>query len=173
MRTAPTRGSPLRIRLRSGLARPALMSLVVLAFAVLAAVPAQAQTVGTLVSNADYAVLSTSSRFLAQSFTTGPGLASREVTAIELYIGLFPNPNPTVRIRENSSDDEPGALVATLINPASFTVGALNSFTAPSGTVLDEETTYWITLNEGADVSSIVRFGTVGTDDESGEVGWG
>ena len=112
------------------------------------------------------------SSFLAQNFTTGPGLQSHEVTAIELYIGPFPNPNPTVRIRENSSDDEPGALVATLINPASSTAIALNSFTAPSGTVLDGETTYWITLTEGADVSSIVPFGVLGTNDESGEVGW-
>ena len=154
-------------RLATGLARPALTVLVVLAFTAHDAGPARAQTVKSLVSNTDQTTGAGSNKIAAQSFTTGPGSPGHEVTEIRIYF-VATVPNPVVRLREDDGG-EPGNLVATFINPASVT-REFNTFTAPSGTVLDAETTYWITLNEGP--SETFDYGIVSAADETGEDGW-
>ena len=51
-------------------------------------------------------------------------------------------------VKADDGSSEPGALVAKLANPASLTNDALNTLTAPAGTVLAPDTTYWVVVNE-------------------------
>ena len=137
---------------------------------------AQAQTATTLVSN-DGQAGSSGAVFgvLAQRFTTGANSSGYRLTQIRLRLGpyfLFDR-TTVVKLRENtvtSGDDRPGDVLATLTNPASFTYDALNTFTAPAGTVLEPETKYWVTVNEGD--TDTIRFAETFADGQSGESGW-
>ena len=139
---------------RHGLRRlgPALAGLAVLAFAALAAVPAQAQLgddtalVSNLIHGTDVSVRG----YLAQSFRTGSrGATGYVIGAVWLQLGLLQGGgaaiSSVVTIRNNNSDDEPGELVATLSVAGSPALGNVNEFLVPDGTVLATNTTYWVT----------------------------
>ena len=92
---------------------------------------------------------------MAQSFTTGASQYDFTLARIQLHLeadqeGASADPAFTyVRILEDA-DGRPGAVHASLSNPAAFRRGAPNSFAAPAGTRLEENTTYWVVVNEGA-----------------------
>ena len=71
---------PVAARPHGGGAAAILRGLVVLAFAAMAAAPAGAQTVGTLVSNADEGGIGSPRNYAAQSFRTGGQAGGYEVT---------------------------------------------------------------------------------------------
>ena len=134
----------------------------------------------TLVSNWDATVARTSGSagFQAQSFETGPGiivLADVQVLVLNAFDGPPQNltrRNTSVSVRADDNG-APGDVVATLTNPASFTNGALNSFTAPTGTstTLAANSTYWVSVNDGTS-SNPVSFVNISGDDETGVAGW-
>ena len=116
----------------------------------------------------------------AQAFVTGPGLAgfSYHFQGIRVSAGagefggtiLTPQVQATIH---NDNNGLPGTLLHTLTLPADFaSTGALTAYTltAPSGTVLNRNTRYWVVLE--------VLSGTLGydtttsTDEDQRQDGW-
>ena len=127
-------------------------------------------TATTLVSNTGETSSGTTSAFVAQSFVTGANPGGYTISEVQVRLSEpVSGKSTSVRIRENASD-EPGALVATLTNPASLTADSLNTFTALGGTPLAPSRTYWITLNEG--ISSRANVAITNSNEETGEPGW-
>ena len=164
MRAEPGRQGSLRVR---SLVARALTAVLFVAFAALPALPLQAQTVTTLVSNTGQTVnTSGSSHFQAQSFVTGDNTGGYTITEVQIRLRTVTSGDTTtVKIKEDDSG-APGNLVATLTNPATLTSSALNTFTAPANATLDASTPYWISVSEG--VSNRVTFASTNGDDETG-----
>ena len=133
--------------------------------------PPPAGTVGTLVSNTGETLASIANpSFQAQSFTTGAYAGGYTISEVQINL-LAVAGSTSVKIRENSSSNRPGDLVATLTNPDSLsTTATLNTFTAPANTVLEASTTYWISVNEG--ITNRATFRTTESDSETGVTGW-
>ena len=122
------------------------------------AAPAAAQTVQTLVSNSgETRPPSGSSSISAQSIRTGGHRSGYTVSQIELHLFTVASRRTTVKLYSNSDSGEPQDLVATLVNPDTFRQRQFNTFTAPSGTMLSRNTTYWIVVNEDISDSSSER----------------
>ena len=108
--------------------------------------------------------------FLAQGFTTGTNQNGYTLTSIdfevtETFVG------GTVRLATQlpADPDAPGeAIVATLTNPATLTPG-IRTFTAPSGTTLSPNTTYYVILKG---TTGRVRETPSNHEDASGQAGW-
>ena len=133
---------------------------------------AQAQTATTFVSNTGETGTGPNNEFLAQSFITGANAGGYMISEVELMLGFLPSVDTLVRIRRGDAGGVPHDLVATLTNPATLTLSQLNTFTAPTGTTLAANTTYWITLNEGISVASRAWFEQTSSDGQTGETGW-
>ena len=105
----------------------------------------------------------------AQSFVTGASAGGFTISEVEIRLLSGGGSNTRVRIREDNGSGEPatGDPVATLTNPATLTVG-FKTFTAPPGTTLAPEKTYWISVNEVGGVALAITT----SDDETGETGW-
>ena len=119
----------------------------------LAAGPALAQVNEVLVSNARQTLTGNGSSFeLAQSFTTGPNADGYSISKIRIRLLASEPPDSSastfVAIKRDVAGS-PGTIVATLNNPATFRRSTLNGFTAPAGTTLEPDTTYWLVINEG------------------------
>ena len=167
--TALKRAETRRSRGRSFVTR-GLTAALLAVFAVLLALPVQAQTVTTLVSNTAQTAVGGSSNFLAQSFVTGTNATGYTVTEIDIRVSTASSRSTLLRVREDDGG-EPGTLVATFMNPASPANQSLNTFTAPANTTLDASTTYWVSVNEGIS-SSRMSFSATSGNDETGEMGW-
>ena len=158
-----------------GCAGPALMGLILLAFAALASAPAQAQTVTTLVSNTGFGVLSAGvANIQAQSFRTGASSDGYEISEIQILIFSAPSnpPDNSVKLRADDGG-KPGGLVADLMDPATFRgANGSNTFTVREGTILDPQTTYWVVVNEGVAVGSALSYTATTFDSQTGEAGW-
>ena len=132
-------------------------------------------TAQILVSNSDASVTNSgATSILAQSITTGGHRNGYTVSQIEISMRIFASPRrTTVKLYSNSNNGQPQDLVATLVNPVTFTRG-FNTFTAPSGTTLSRNTTYWIVLNEDiSDVSSErVGYTTTTSKADTSSYGW-
>ena len=141
--------------LRRGSGRPRLAAGLVLlaAFAavVLAPVPATAQTVD-LVGNSGEEVFAGSSNLVqAQSFGTGTNDDGYKVSEVRIRLrARNSTARANVKIREDNASNRPGDLVAAFPNPSLSSTASFHTFTAPANTRLDADTTYWITVNEGA-----------------------
>ena len=151
--------------------RHILPGLAVLAFAALAAAPARAQTVGTLVSNADEGGVGSPRNYAAQSFRTGGQTGGYEVTEIRIFGARSANPptEPLLKIRDDDGG-EPGDLVATLSNPSHFNTDEA-IFRAPSGTMLDANTTYWVMINDGV-TGMRINYSLTSGNGQTGQSGW-
>ena len=176
-KTAP--GVSLRVRVIAALS---LTALLLAAYAALATPPLQAQTTPqttttTLVSNIDSSGYRPQngiwiSGVIAQSITTGPDTAGYPILEVRLFLRGAAGRSTNIMIKEDDNG-EPGALVAALTNPDRFTDLSLITFTAPEGTTLDPDTTYWITVNEGlADGVRGVTPQTTSSNNDAGEIGW-
>ena len=167
-------GRPGRLGVRS-LAARVLTAVLLAVFAALLALPAQAQGLTTFVSNTQHvSEPRTASLITAQSFETGANPDGYTISNIQLKLHSTSNPSAltSAKIREYNASDEPGDLVATLTNPGTLVSDSLNTFTAPAGTTLDANTTYFIMLNEGISSSNTVIFATTLSDEETGETDW-
>ena len=130
--------------------------------------PAQAQTVTDLVSNTAESRTANSDGGLAQSFTTGGNTGGYTLSEVRIRVRAT---GPTsMKIFEDSSG-LPGSELATLTNPSSIAANSLNTFTAPSGTTLAANTTYWVYVSKGL-FSGGAEFRLVASDSETGLTGW-
>ena len=167
-RDEPGRSGRLRVR---SLAARVLTAVILAAFAVLLALPmqAEAQALTTFVNNTTSSTTSGSSHFGAQSFETGSNSGGYTLSEVEIDLSHSSNQSTSLKIRKNNSSNLPGDLVATLTNPATLGDG-FYTFTAPASTTLAASTTYWISVNEG--ISARVSFQTTSETAETGEAGW-
>ena len=117
-----------------------------------------------------------SSSVMAQAFTTGTNANGYTLTSIELRVNDLNLSNaPLVELRRSNANNQPGDLVTMLTNPDIVTsgsgLGADNTFTAPPGTTLVANTTYFIVAGYGSDE---LRFtlSLVDTNGETGAPGW-
>ena len=124
-----------------------------------------------LVSNTGETSSGATSAFVAQSFVTGANPGGYTISEVQVGLSNVTGKSTSVRIRENNNSDEPGALVATLTNPASLTADSLNTFTALGGTPLAPSRTYWITFNEGIS-SNRANVAITNSNEETSEPGW-
>ena len=127
----------------------------------------------TLVSNTHLSAEfnQSSTNISAQKFETGANLGGYTVSEVDLALTTVTSVSSTiVKIRENNGG-EPGDLVATLTNPASLTANSLNTFTAPPGTTLASNKTYWLTMGEGISTTR-AQVETSPGNAETGEPGW-
>ena len=108
----------------------------------------------------------------ATQFTTGTlwpnGYA---ISSVDIQVRNTSGKSTVVTIRQNSSGN-PGAVVATLTNPGTFTANALNTFTAPANTVLANSTSYFLVVNDGrsSSTSSNIEFSLTSSDSQTGDV---
>ena len=108
----------------------------------------------------------------AQKFETGANLDGYTVSEVDIPLThVSGNSSTIVKIRENNATNRPGNLVATLTNPASLTADSLNTFTAPPGTTLAANKTYWLTMGEGISTNR-AQVETHPGNDETGEPDW-
>ena len=138
------------------------------------AAPAAAQTVQTLVSNSgETRPRSGSASISAQSIRTGGHDSGYTVSQIALHLFTVASRRTTVKLYSNSDSGEPQDLVATLVNPDTFRQTQFNTFTAPSGTMLSRNTTYWIVVNEDiGDSTQRVAYSNTGSDADTSSYGW-
>ena len=127
------------------------------AFAVLLALPlqAQAQPAVTLVSNTGQTGISTSSSIQSQPFTGGHS-GGYALTSVEVGIGTLADGGTTVRVVPNASSGQPDLSGETtfiaLTAPASLAENAINTFIAPASTTPAANTTYHVyasAMNDG------------------------
>ncbi len=137
---------------------------------------AEAQT--TLVSNTGQTSAGGFVFEFATKFTTGANAAGYALSEVDIATGGGAVTDVTgrttvVTIRAGSGAT-PGALVATLTNPSSFTLNALNTFTAPAGTVLAANTTYFLVFNDGrgGSLSQNIPVNITTADGQTGLSGW-
>ena len=137
----------------------------------MAAAPAGAQTVGTLVSNVDEGGIGSPRNYAAQSFRTGGQAGGYEITEIRIFGARSANPptEPLLKIRDDEGG-EPGDLVATLSNPSHFNTDEA-IFRAPSGTTLDANTTYWVMINDGV-TGMRINYSLTSGNGQTGQPGW-
>ena len=127
------------------------------AFAVLLALPlqAQAQPAVTLVSNTGQTGISTSSSIQSQPFTGGHS-GGYALTSVEVGIGTLAHGGTIVRVVPNASSGQPDLSDETtfiaLTAPASLAENAINTFIAPASTTPAANTTYHVyasAMNDG------------------------
>ena len=124
---------------------PVAFALAVLAvLATVAPEPAAAQTVTTFISNTGQTSNNASPSVRATAFTTGTGTYT--LSSVGIFIRNLPNPltTPRVQIYGDSGGNPGTTLLATMTNPGTFEIRAVNSFTAPANTTLSASTTYWV-----------------------------
>ncbi|MXW93172.1 MAG: hypothetical protein F4X42_03700 [Rhodospirillaceae bacterium] len=150
--------------------RPVLVS-ALLALPLLAGLSTGAQA--QLVSNTGQARADRAGAETATAFTTGSHSAGYTISSVAIVLGETTSRGTVVRIREGGGTN-PGDVVATLNNPASFRAESLNTFTAPANTILAANTTYFLVVNDGRATSPNVNVRIIRTnsDSQTGATGW-
>ena len=100
-----------RVQLFAGLGLAAVLLATLVA---LQALPLQAQSLTTLVSNTHLTRTSNNNLIVAQSFETGANAGGYTVSAVGIKVATGSGKSTSVKIKENDANDKPGALVATL-----------------------------------------------------------
>ena len=140
-----------------------------------------AQTVTTFISNAGQASNTVSGSARATAFTTGGNTGGYGLTSVDLPLATLTGSfTPRVEIFRNDATDRPGTRLATLINPATVTQIAGNTFNAPPNTTLTANTPYWLVVsNDAAADGDGIRVKTAGnatagnaTADTGAAMGW-
>ena len=108
----------------------------------------------------------------AQKFVTGSSSPEFIISEVQIRLAVAAGKDTTIKIKEDTTSDRPGNLVATLTNPATLTSNSFNTFTAPAGTRLAANTSYWITVNEGITDQDGVSFSLTDSNAQTGEAGW-
>ena len=168
---------------RGGLPAAALragagIALLLLAAAI--ATPAAAQTPYPLVDNTGKGGRTYTNNIFAQPFSTGDNTdGGYTLSNVGIRMGAFQGTPTTsnyrVRILSDSSGNPGSTVIATLMNPSSFTRNSVNVFTALANTTLAANTTYYVEAAQtdgsgGLPLSS--RTSSKGEDSGSSS-GWG
>ena len=124
----------------------------------------------TLVSNTNQGHNFSSDLETATAFTTGSS-TSYTISSVDIQVLNTSSGRTVVRIRTDNSGT-PGDVVATLTNPSSIKANALNTFTAPEGTNLTGNTTYFLVANDGSRASGNVQFSATNSDEQTSPAGW-
>ena len=109
--------------------------------------PTDAQTVTTFISNTGQTSGRPVSSVRATAFTTGTGTYT--LSSVGIFIPSAVVGTPAVKIYGDTGGF-PGTLLATMTNPGTFEIPAVNSFTAPANTTLSASTTYWVVTSNSA-----------------------
>ena len=140
--------------------------------------PEPTRAPGMLVSNhhlaADDTEALATDRVWAQPFTTGANPTGYVLANVKLSVDAS-NASTSPRVQLYTFDgQEPGSLVATLINPATIVADAVNVFTAPPNTELDPSTIYFIVGGYGSDRSKrfVIRTVAESSEDPASASGW-
>ena len=105
----------------------------------------------------------------AQKFTTGSNPTGYTVDEVRIYVGTAgDNAVPVITINSGGGTN-PGTVLHTMTNPATLTSGAVTTFTAPAGTTLDADTSYFIVMvNSNTANNALARY-QVGQTSANGE----
>ena len=132
----------------------------------------------TLVSNIDqirssFYFLNSNFPKLAQSFETGSNSGGYNLASAGMRFSSAPSSSSdvVVTIREDDSGNPSDIVFATLVNPATFTGNAVNTFTAPANTVLAKDTTYFVHIERVGTSNASLR-ATSSDGESSAEAGW-
>ena len=119
----------------------------------------------TFISNTGQTSNSSSNVILATAFTTGA--STYTLSSVGLYlVEQTGTPTPVVGIYGDSGGN-PGTLLATMTNPGTLKINAVNTFTAPADTRLSSNTTYWVVT-----MGVTVNFSSGSTLDSGTAPGW-
>ena len=113
----------------------------------------------------------TASQSQGQGFTTGSDSGGYTLGSVELAVSSFSGAasDITVSIYSESSGD-PGTVVHTLTTPASIST-PVTTFTAPSGTTLAANTTYYVVISTTGSGINLSRTNAA-AEDTGGASGW-
>ena len=113
----------------------------------------------------------TATQSQAQGFTTGSDSGGYTLGSVELAVSSFSGTasDITVSIYSESSGD-PGTVVHTLTTPASIST-PVTTFTAPSGTTLAANTTYYVVISTTGSGINLSRTNAA-AEDTGGASGW-
>ena len=113
----------------------------------------------------------TASQSQGQGFTTGSDSGGYTLGSVELAVSSFSGTasDITVSIYSESSGD-PGTVVHTLTTPASIST-PVTTFTAPSGTTLAANTTYYVVISTTGSGINLSRTNAA-AEDTGGASGW-
>ena len=113
----------------------------------------------------------TATQSQGQGFTTGSDSGGYTLGSVELAVSSFSGTasDITVSIYSESSDD-PGTVVHTLTTPASIST-PVTTFTAPSGTTLAANTTYYVVISTTGSGINLSRTDAT-AEDTGGASGW-
>ena len=113
----------------------------------------------------------TATQSQGQGFTTGSDSGGYTLGSVELAVSSFSGTasDITVSIYSESSGD-PGTLVHTLTTPASIAT-PVTTFTAPSGTTLAANTTYYVVISTTGSGINLSRTNAA-AEDTGGASGW-
>ena len=164
---------------RSGL-RAAAGLLVVFAALLTLPLQAQAQTVGTLVSNTGKTIhnldlqvgVSGSNKWTtALGFTAGDNEEGYTLSSVQVDIRFFSG-SDAVRVSIYSHvSGKPGSSLYVLTNPDPVVNGQLNTFTAPANATLDTETNYFVVVEAPAGAFTL-RTTLSNAEDSGNASGW-
>ena len=151
--------------------RRCIANLLLLAVVAIVAAPLSAHA-ATLVSNDGKSTSSTladlEQRNFAQAFTTGAGEFGYAVESVELDFGTVPRSGITSVSLWTVASGTPSTKLVDLSNPASFSIGR-NTFTAPTGTSLEKQTTYFVVITASG---GTLRTTSSNSEDSSGQSDW-
>ena len=118
----------------------------------------------------------------AQGFTTGAHDDGYDLDSIGFYFNTISSTSTasseiTVTLNERANNGEPGSLLCTLSDPATFTTAALNTFDTPtSGTTcpaLNKNTTYFVVVERASGTTTLSSSTTTSNaEDTGGAAGW-
>ena len=135
------------------------------------ALPAQAQTVTTLVSNTGQSAFLSTNSIGAQPFTTG---SAAGLDSVDVHLGSNAGlgvDDIRVRILQDDSGS-PGTALVTLLNPTAKIDNAVNTFTAPPDTNLAADTTYWVEVSKDGEFGVEYQRTRSHLEDGGGATGW-
>ena len=146
---------------------------------------AQAQSAGVLVSNigqtSDGTATINSGSLVAQGFKVASGGGNYTLTSIEVPVDLFGISALTTadlallsaRLWSADAFGEPVSSLHQLTNPPSISDGDTATFTAPSGSTLQEGNTYAIVLTYGKDIGEFRVLAVAGSGEDTESLsGW-
>ncbi|MCY4564788.1 MAG: hypothetical protein OXE40_09965, partial [Gammaproteobacteria bacterium] len=144
---------------------PRFLGSLLLGILVLASALAEAQTVTTLVSNAQQpANAGGTNQIVAQSFTTGSHGTGYTLSSVRIRpftaLAATDRSGTYVTIKTDSGG-VPGATLASLTDPnTDFSGFDLETFSAAANTTLEPNTTYWVVVNETQSTSNRLGLGS-------------